>query len=118
MKHQQRNFLEILKIELDDLQEDIETLKEICEQKLREGLITNYVHKENMALYENELHAIQTFRQLIKNTNPDQFESLEKMIQSLDEQFMTAMKSCGYARAGHICIKRKILKVANYVQGK
>lgn len=118
MKHQQRNFLEILNIELDDLKEDIETLKEICEQRLQEGLITNYVHRENMALYDNELHAVQTFRQIVQQTDPLQFESLDSMIQSLDEQFMTAMKSCGYARAGHICIKRKILKVANYVQGK
>jgi len=118
MKNQLRNFIEILKLELNDLQEDIHTLKNICDHKLRDDLITNYVHMENTALYENELHAINSFRDILNETIPEGFESLDKLIHHIDENFKIAMKSCGYAKAGHICIERKMLKVAKYVRGE
>lgn len=118
MKNQLRNFIEILKLELDDLQEDIHTLKKICAHKLKDGLITNYVHMENTALYDNELHAIISFRNILTETNTENFDSLDQLMLHLDKNFKSAMKSCGYAEAGHICIERKMLKVAKYVQGK
>ncbi|MDO9548690.1 MAG: hypothetical protein Q7J65_06995 [Candidatus Marinimicrobia bacterium] len=117
MKNQLRNFIEILKLELDDLQDDIHSLKKICERKLKDGLITNYVQMENMALYDNELHAINSFRNILNETNPENFDSLEKLVFHLDENFKATMKSCAYAKAGHICIERKMLKVAKYVRG-
>jgi len=80
--------------------------------------ITNYVHMENMALNDNELHAIGSFRKIIDETDPSVYENLSQLIDHISEKFHEVMKSCGYAEAGHICIKRKILKVARYVQGK
>jgi len=117
MKNQIRNFLEILKLELDDLKDDLHTLKKECEHKLKAGLITNYVHMENMALYDNELHGLNTFQTIVNETEPEKFDSLDNLITHLNETFKITMKSCGYAEAGRICIQRKMLKVARYVKG-
>jgi len=118
MKNQIRNFIEILKLEMEDLQDDIRTLKQICEERFNAKLITNYVHMENMALYDNELHAIGSFRKIIEDVDYSSYQNLSQLIDHIDEKFYKVMKSCGYAEAGHICIKRKILKVAKYVDGK
>ena len=116
MKHQIKNFLEILKLELDDLNEDIQTLKQECEYKLKKGVITNYVHMENMALYDNELHAVNAFRRIVEVSEPDSFHSLDDLVIHINETFRTVMKACGYAEAGRISIERKMLKVAKYVR--
>ncbi len=116
MKHQIKNFLEILKLELDDLNEDIQTLKQECEYKLKKGVITNYVHMENMALYDNELHAVNAFRRIVEVSEPDSFHSLDDLVIHINETFRTVMKACGYAEAGRISIERKMLKVAKYIR--
>jgi len=117
MKNQIKNFLEILKLELDDLKEDLQTLKQECEHKLKEDVITNYVHMENMALYNNELHALNAFRRIIEVSESDSFHSLDDLVVHINETFRTVMKACGYAEAGRICIERKMLKVKRYVRG-
>jgi len=117
MKNQIKNFLEIMKLELDDLKDDLHTLKKECKHKLQEGLITNYVHMENMALYDNELHALNSFRRILEVTEPEKFDSIDNLTTHLLETFCTVMKTCGYAEAGRICIERKMLKVAKYVCG-
>lgn len=117
MKNQVRNFLEIMKLELEDLAEDIQILKEECEQRNKTGQITNYVYMENRALYENELHAIKSFRRMITAVDHHQFPKLDPLIDHLRTNFQTIMQSCGYAEAGKICIERKMLKVARYISG-
>jgi len=41
---------------------------------------------------------------------------LDDLVIHINETFRTVMKACGYAEAGRIGIKRKMLKVAKYVQ--
>jgi hypothetical protein len=118
MRNQLANFIEILKLEMNDLSDDLRTLKAENDEKLSQELITHYVHMENNALYENELHAIKSFQRLLNTIMVPKFDSIDPLIVHLDEAFGTIMKSCGYAEVGRICIARKMSKVAKYVKGE
>jgi len=69
-----------------------------------------------MALYDNELHAVSAFRRVVEVSEPDSFHSLDDLVIHINETFRTVMKACGYAEAGRIGIKRKMLRVAKYFQ--
>ena len=118
MRNQLANFIEILKLEMKDLHDDLHSLKTENDEKLHKGLITNYVHMENNALFDNELHALRSFQKLLDNINPAEYDNIDALIVHLDGSFSTIMKSCGYAEVGRICIARKMSKVARYVKGE
>lgn len=118
MKNMLKNFLRILGIELDDLKEDLECMIGENKRRNESGKITNYVFMENMALFQNELHAIGAFRQIIDQTDIDKFPSVESLIDDLKIKFKEIARTHGYAEAGKICIERKINKVLKYVVGQ
>lgn len=109
-----KNFLAILKVEIEDLQADLELLIAECQRKKDEGKITDYVYMENMALFRHELQATNTFSRIVEKTDYSQFQNLEELINFLRDSF----REGGYVRAINICIERKINKVARYVTGK
>lgn len=109
-----KNFIAILKLEIEDLQADLELLIAENQRKKDEGKITDYVYMENDALYRHELQATKTFQSILENVNPDQFKQLEDLTNYLRDTF----REGGYVRAINICIERKIRKVTRYVTGK
>lgn len=109
-----KNFIAILKIEIEDLQADLELLISENQNKRAAGKITDYVYLENDALYRHELQATHTFQQILNNVDYQQFSRLEDLIDYLRDAF----RQGGYVRAINICIERKINKVARYVTGR
>jgi hypothetical protein len=109
-----KNFIAILKIEIEDLQADLELLISENQRKKDTGKITDYVFLENDALYRHELQATRTFQQILNNLDYQQFNQLTDVIDYLRNAF----REGGYVRAINICIERKLNKVARYVSGK
>ncbi|MCK9483892.1 MAG: hypothetical protein M0R34_05970 [Candidatus Marinimicrobia bacterium] len=106
-----KNFVAILKVEIEDLSADIELLIAECQKKKDAGIITDYVYMENIALYRHELLAVQSFARLLEQTEPDRFEKLDDLVAYLSDAF----RAGGYVRAINICIERKMNKVTRYV---
>ncbi len=115
MKHILKNYLRIMSIELDDLREDIKFLIGECKLKRDEDKITNYVYLENIALYNNELHALDAFEKIIARTEAGEFGTLEELIDFLKKEFVEKARTSGYARVIHLLVDRKIQKVAKYI---
>lgn len=106
-----KNFIAILKVEIDDLAADINLLIQECQQKKDQKQITDYVYMENMALFRHELTAVDSFRRIIEHTDPTRFSTLEDLIAYLKDAF----REGGYVRAINICVERKMQKVSRYV---
>jgi len=106
-----KNFVAILKVEIEDLVADIELLISECQRKKETGAITDYVYMENMALYRHELLAVQSFARLLELTDPGAYEKLDDLVKHLTDTF----REGGYVRAINICIERKMNKVTRYV---
>ncbi|MDD5766568.1 MAG: hypothetical protein PHW79_10030 [Candidatus Marinimicrobia bacterium] len=117
MKNLLNNFLRILGIEMDDLKEDIELMIGENKRRNESGKITNYVLMENMALFQNELHAIGAFQKILDQTDTNKFTTIESFIDDVKKKFREVARTHGYAEAGIICIERKIGKVMKYVMG-
>lgn len=115
MRFAKKHYLEILQIELKDLQEDIELLIERTNRDKESGRITERVAMENTALYENEILGVKEFSQMAEKIRPDDFDSLDAMIEHLKNAFKAKVKALALAEAITICIERKLEKVARYV---
>jgi hypothetical protein len=106
-----KNFLMILKVEIEDLAADIELLLAENQRKKEAGTITDYVFLENQALFRHELLGVQSFNRILEQTDPAGFTTLDDLIAFLRDAF----REGGYVRAINICIERKMKKVAGYV---
>ncbi|MBN1420330.1 MAG: hypothetical protein JXP34_16235 [Planctomycetes bacterium] len=108
------NYLKILTIELEDLREDLEALIERCAAEREAGRLSPYVCLENLALFKNELLGVDAFGRIVRETDPSAFAALEAMIDHLRHRFRALARDAGFADAVHICIDRKLAKVAKY----
>ena len=52
MQERVGKFLRILKVELEDLEEDINTLAGLTAKRRQDRAITEYVHMENISLFK------------------------------------------------------------------
>ncbi|MBN2280926.1 MAG: hypothetical protein JXQ65_10120 [Candidatus Marinimicrobia bacterium] len=115
MKQKIKNYLTIIHLELEDLDEDIQFLINEVHKKKEHGGLTNYVFLENQALLKNEIRALECFRKIIKKTSPEDFRSVDELIEYLREEFRIVVDANSYAEAILIFTDRKMQKVKNYI---
>ena len=109
------HYLDILKIELQDLREDIGKLIETCEKDCNLEKITNYVCWHNSTVLKNELLCLDEFQKIIQETQPEKYPTLNELIDHLRENFHTTIHEKGFWEAVTHFVDRKIQKVENYV---
>ncbi len=115
MKHKIENYLAIMNLEIDDLEEDINYLIEQGQKKKINGTLTKYVFLENQAILKNEIHALECFKKIIRKIDPDNFRSIDALIEHLRHEFKKVVDTNSYAEAILIFTDRKMQKVKNYV---
>lgn len=110
-----RKFLKVLRVELEDLHEDIELLIADTMQRFRAHSITEHVCFENIAVLRSEEYGIRHFVEIVDATDPEAFETLDVLSAHLKQAFEQEIERAGLARAATILAERKIDKVAQYV---
>ena len=115
MRAVKQNYLRILRIELEDLHEDIERLIEQCRKSRDCGSVSEKVFMQNLATFKNELLGVNAFQAVLDAVDPNQFETLEAMIENIRSQFLSLIRSHGLVPALSIYVNRKLDKVARYV---
>jgi predicted transcriptional regulator len=116
MKERISKFLRILKIELEDLEEDISTLAELTEERRQQHAITEYVSMENISLLRQEFSGIKAVVDRLDNMQLDTSQSFQEFVDSLKRQIKEVIISSAYPDAVNIFIERKIQKVADYFE--
>ena len=115
MRSVKQNFLKILAIELDDFKEDLEVLINRCHEAHDSGRLSESVFWENVTVFNNEILGADAFHRVIRDINPDEFESLTDLMSDLKGQFRDVVMQHGLVEAINIYVERKMDKVARYV---
>ena len=118
MRLYKKHYLQILKIELEDLREDLVLLIEECKSSYKKESITEHVFLANLTLFKNELLGVDEFFKIIEETDPEAFENLDAMTDHLRKRFKQKIDTYGLAEAVKVCVDRKLEKVAKYVMQK
>ncbi len=108
-------FIEILKIELLDLEQDIKQIIDEYTDKHDHEVISNYVFQENLALGQRELFGIDGFTQDVHGFNLEAVDSVESLVSALKELLSRRVTSNGLPKAIELLVNRKIDKVVQYI---
>ena len=115
MFHAKEHYLDILRIELEDLREDIENMIEEYDRDRRMEKITNYVCWHNTTVLKNELLCLNELQKIIQETQPEKYPNLNELIGHLRGDFHYAIQHKGFWEAVTGFVDRKIQKVQSYV---
>lgn len=118
MRKIKKRFIEILRIELADLKEDLELLIDESKKERKNGRLTDHVFFANLALFKNELLSVDAFFKILNEIDADEFENLDSLLDHLRKVFREKVHLCGLAEAVNVCVERKLKKVAHYVTQK
>ena len=117
MKERLKKFVDILRIELEDLEEDINTLAEITEARCKEHAITEYVCMENVGLLRQEFAGIREVLDDLQTVEIGKDETFQDFVDHLKERFRRVIHNSAYPDAVYIFVERKVQKVADYITG-
>ena len=113
-----KNYIKMMKMELEDVRLDINLLIKKDKKHHDKGELTNYVYRENIAVYNSFILGLELFIKLLNETKTDKFGNLEAMTSELNRLFHEKVKEHGLADGIHSLVERKIKKVIAYVTEK
>ena len=117
MKEKYAKFMQILKVELEDLEEDINTLVDLTEERRLQRQISEYVGLENISLLRQEFAGIKDVLENIKRLDMIENESFPDFVERLKTRIREVIVSSSYPDAVYIFIDRRIQKVVEYISG-
>jgi hypothetical protein len=110
-------FISIFRIELEDLEEDINDLLEILEKRRDSQEITNYVYIANKGTLLNEISCVHELLDKMSAIDAYQYESVEAMIADVKKMLDQRIQDCDFPEVVHSLVQRKFEKVCTYVMG-
>ena len=116
MREKRKKYLKVLRIELEDLQEDLELMADLYNQRDANAEITPYVFLENVSLLQAEITGIENIIRSIDDIVIDRFETLNELVDYSDQAFQKLTKEAGYPDAVYELVRRKLRKVARYLR--
>jgi len=116
MKDLLHRFIGILRIELEDLEQDVGDLLEICQRRKDSREISNYVYMENQSLLLNEIAGIKSLIHSLDEMDTGRFVSAQEMFAEIDRLIHTKTRECAYPEAVYNLVKRRLDKVVAYLR--
>ena len=110
-------FISIFRIELQDLEDDINDLLEILEERKNSHEITNYVYLGNKGILLSEISCVRELLEQLSTLDAYQFESVEALIAGVREMLDERIKECSFPDAVHNLVERRLQKVCTYLLG-
>lgn len=111
-----KTYLKILRIEMEELETDLQHLADEFRENASSRCLSENVVMQNLATLRNELLGVGTFERIIEHIQPEEFGSLDEMIDFLKSAFRQKMISSGLAEAVWYLVERKLEKVSTYVR--
>ena len=108
-------FINIFRIELKDLEEDIKDLLEILEQRKTTHQITNYVYMENKGVLLNEISCVHELLDELGAIDAYRYDKVDVLIADIRKRMDARIVDCSFPDALHNLVQRKLEKVCTYV---
>ena len=118
MQEKMKKFLKILRIELEDIENDISMLVNLHLEREKKKEITHYVCRENLALLNREISDLHIVLRYFDSLSLEAFDSLEQMIEEVDKRIKAKTEEMQFDEVVYNLIKRKIEKVKMYVHNE
>ena len=116
MKTKVHKFLSILRIELEDFEEDLQLLLEGYKLSEEKRLITEYVSKENSSLVRHQISAIKLLLKDIEDFPATDYPNLEEFESAVTDYLTREILKKGFPKGLTYIIQRKVHKVRSYVE--
>jgi hypothetical protein len=117
MRAMLNKLISIFRIELQDLEEDINDLLAILERRRDSQEITTYVYLENKGVLLNEIACVKELVGKIGAVDANRYGSVDDLIAAIRELLKERIKECAFPEAVHSLVQRKFEKVCSYVMG-
>jgi hypothetical protein len=114
MAETRNRYLRILKIEIEDLAQDIAELVTHYGNKLSDGKITDYVYLENVSLIQHEVACLKELLRELDGLDPAAYADLPGTIRAVERVLEHACGS-GLPESIRTILRRKIEKTRRYV---
>lgn len=116
MQNKMKKFLKILKVELEELENELVMFGEMHKQREQSGEITTYVFRENMNLIKNEISGLQEIIRSVDGLVSTRYKSFEEMVEDLYRKIKERIRESEHAEATYELVKQKLDKVHKYVR--
>jgi hypothetical protein len=116
MKTKVRKFLSILKVELEDFEEDLTVLLEGYKLSEEKRLITEYVSKENSSLVKHQISAIKVLLREIETFPIGEYADFDSFEKTVIDFLTGETQKRGFPKALIYVIERKVHKVRSYIE--
>ena len=114
MKTRIKKYLEILKIELEDMIMDLELSEEVLAKRLKEHEITEYVFLENISLLKKEILGIERIKIMLKEAESS-IQSIGDLHEKIETYMLGEIKSAGLPEVVSLLLSRKLEKIGRYM---
>ncbi len=108
-------LFKILQLELKEVENDLNGLKDLYSNRHDRSEITNYVFLENTALLQSELNSIHQIGMILKSTSINHINSSDKLLEYIDNIVKEEVDKNQYSKAIYNFVKLKINKVSRYL---
>jgi len=116
MRDMKKYYLKMLRLEIDDLKDDIDLLIDEYTRLHDRDCLSNYVFFENLIVMRKELLGVDAFCSVMSEIDPDEFESLDDLIRCLNNRFRAMVKESGLPEVIELYVERKLIKVRDYIE--
>ena len=116
MKEKIPKYVKVLKIELEDLEEDLLVMAEIYHQREQKDEITDYVFLENLTLLQSEIAGIETMLRSLNDIEYESYSSLDELVEYIEKEFRRKTDASGFPESVYALVKRKLTKVSKYIE--
>jgi len=115
MKDLLHKLIGILKVELEDLQSDINDLLEAGQRRMDKREITPYVYLENKGLLLREIEGVQSLVQGLGELDTRRFSGPQEMFLEIERQIRAKTREGDYPEAVYSLVKRRLDKIVRYL---
>ena len=109
-------YLDICKIEIKDLTDDIGLLVEEYKRRKEKNEITNYVFLENLAVLHNQMQGVDSLVETLNTLAPENYDDLDQMVRDVKKRIRDKIKKSDFNEALYLLVSRKLEKVAAYIK--
>ena len=114
MENKTRKYFDILKIELEDLIDDLEFSEEVLSKRFKEHEITEYVFFENVGLLKKEILGIEKVKKMLSESDTE-ILSISDLKDRVENYFKKEIKSAGLPEVVFLLVNRKLDKISRYM---
>jgi len=110
-----RHFLRVVKVELEDMLDDIRCRIQLNDARFQREDITHYVHDENLAFLNREIEALANFMGIVDGIDPAIYKDVDEIEAALLDKSKSLVARMEDPEAIHIQLKRKMRKVRMFL---